>query len=133
MPPRWSVSPNPGPYGGETMSNLLTQDLLDRLLENGARTAAGEDTDFEPLAKFFTPDGPATWLISEVDPSDPDRAFGLCDLGLGYPELGYVRLSELAAIRGRLGLRVERDAHFRAERTLAEYARLAAAEGRIIL
>lgn len=54
------------------------------------------------------------------------------DLGLGYCELGYVRLSELAAIRGRLGLPVERDAHFRAERTLTGYARLAAVEGRII-
>ena len=41
--------------------------------------------------KLFTPDANATWLLTELDPVEPDRAFGLCDLGLGYPELG-VRL-----------------------------------------
>ena len=35
-------------------------------------------------------------------------AFGLCDLGLGEPELGYVTLHELAAARGPLGLPLER-------------------------
>jgi hypothetical protein len=41
--------------------------------------------------KLFTPDAAATWLISEVDPDDPDRLFGLCDLWLGFPELGSSR------------------------------------------
>ena len=48
-----------------------------------------------PVVKLFTPDASATWLLTELDPADPDLAFGLCDLGLGCPELGYVRLSEL--------------------------------------
>lgn len=113
------------------MSGLLTQELRDQLLQNGAKTAAGEECDFKPIVKLFMPDGDATWLISEIDTEDPDLAFGLCDLGLGYPELGYVRLSDLAMLRGRMGLPIERDLHFQAERTIAEYARLAAAEGRI--
>ena len=39
--------------------------------------------------------------------------FGLCDLGLGYPELGHVRLTELVEVRGALRLPVERDLYFR--------------------
>jgi hypothetical protein len=37
----------------------------------------------------------ATKLLTEIDPGDDDTAFGLCDLGLGCPEVGYVSLSEL--------------------------------------
>ncbi len=47
----------------------------------------------------------------------------LCDLGLGYPELGNVSISELSQLRGRLGLPVERDLGFKADKTLGEYAR----------
>jgi Protein of unknown function (DUF2958) len=55
---------------------------------------------FEPVVKLFTADGNATWLLSELNP-DIDLAFGLCDLVLGEPELGYVSLVELAAARSR--------------------------------
>jgi hypothetical protein len=53
--------------------------------------------------KLFAPDGNATWLLTEIDPDDGDRAFGLCDLGLGEPELGYVSLAELESVRARCG------------------------------
>ena len=59
------------------------------------------------------------------------RAFGLCDLGLGCPELGWVSLAELATIRGRFGLPLERDLHFVADRPLSAYAAAAQAAGRI--
>ncbi len=52
----------------------------------------------------------------------PTLRFGLCDLGMGYPELGSVRISELESVRGRLGLPVERDLHFVTRKTLSEYA-----------
>ena len=57
----------------------------------------------------------------------PGDLQGLCDQGLGAPELGYVRLSELEALRGGLGLPVERDRHFSGTEPLSAY--LAAAEG----
>jgi hypothetical protein len=41
--------------------------------------------DFPPVVKLFTPDAGTTWLLTEIDPDDPDRAFGLCDLGSGFP------------------------------------------------
>lgn len=102
--------------------SLIPDVLRAQLLRNGERHAAGEHRDPQPVVKLFTPDANATWLLTELDPADPDLAFGLCDLGLGCPELGYVRLSELEAVRGPLGLNVERDLYFAADRTLAAYA-----------
>lgn len=46
--------------------------------------------------------------------------------------LGSVRLSEIAAVRGELGLAAERDLWFEADRTLSAYAEEAARMGRII-
>jgi glycine/D-amino acid oxidase-like deaminating enzyme len=81
--------------------------------------------------KLFCPWGGATWLLTELDPQDPDIAFGLCDLGMGEPELGNVSLSEIAAVRGPGGLTIERDLHFKPEKTLQGYADEARELGRI--
>ena len=81
--------------------------------------------------KLFTPDAGATWLLTEIDPNDPDIAFGLCDLGLGCPELGSVSLAEIASVRGPLGLAVERDLYFEADKTLSRYAEEARRAGAI--
>ncbi|HEV2604769.1 MAG TPA: DUF2958 domain-containing protein [Microvirga sp.] len=102
-----------------------------QLLANGLRSAEGETIDPCPVVKLFTPDANAVWLLTELDPRFPDQAFGLCDLGLGSPELGWVSLPELAKVRGRFGLRVERDYFFRAERPLSAYAEEAQKAGRI--
>jgi len=79
------------------------------------------EPDFIPVVKLFTPDAGCTWLLTEIDPDDPDRACGLCDLGMGCPELGYVSLEELASVRGRLGAPSERDLHFSGGRPLSVY------------
>jgi hypothetical protein len=67
----------------------------------------------------------------ELNPADPDIAFGLCDLGMGFPEMGSVRLSELAAAIGPGGLRIERDLHFKPTKTLRGYADAAHSEQHI--
>ncbi|MER9338084.1 DUF2958 domain-containing protein [Mesorhizobium sp. M0293] len=114
---------------------LLTQDLRNKLLANGRQQLPLRGTDgeidFVPVVKLFTPDAGATWLLTEIDPEDPDIAFGLCDLGLGCPEIGSVSLTELASLRGRLGLPVERDRHFRGTKPLSAYASDALRVGRI--
>jgi Protein of unknown function (DUF2958) len=61
---------------------------------------------------------------------DEGLLFGLCDLGMGQPELGYVSLIELGSVRGKLGLPAERDRHFVASKTISAYAD--EAQGRII-
>lgn len=71
--------------------------------------------------------------MTEIDPDDHDHAFGLCKLGLGTQELGWVSQQELATARGRLGLPIERDLHFRAEKRLSAYARDALHVGQIIV
>lgn len=111
---------------------LLTAEITAALLANGARSAAGEEIDPVPVVKLFTPDAGATWLLTELDPAQPDCAFGLCDLGLGCPELGYVSIAELKSVRGKLGLPVERDLHFRPDKPLSQYALLAREAERII-
>ncbi|MRN65414.1 DUF2958 domain-containing protein [Brucella sp. 10RB9213] len=111
---------------------LITESQLAQLLANGARSAAGEDIDPCPVIKLFTPDAGSTWLITEADPADPDRLFGLCNLGLGEPELGYVSLSDIQSVRGKLGLPIERDLHFNAEYRVSLYAKRARDAGRIV-
>jgi len=106
---------------------LLTADIRERLLQNGRLSqrfsAQGKGApDFLPVVKLFTPDAGCTWLLTELDPDEPDIAFGLCDLGMGCPETGSVRISELESVRGRLGLHVERDLSFTATKTLSAYA-----------
>ena len=115
---------------------LLTAEIRERLLRNGRvrlqfQMDEESEPDFLPVVKFFTPDAGCTWLITELDPEDNDIAFGLCDLGVGSPELGYVSLSELASVCGRLGLPIERERHFTATKTLSAYADEADAAGGI--
>lgn len=111
---------------------LITSEQLTQLLANGAHSATGEDIDPRPVVKLFTPDAGATWLITEADPEDPDHLFGLCDLGLGEPELGYVSLVEIQSVRGKLGLPVERDLYFTAQHPLSWYAKQARRAGMIV-
>lgn len=116
---------------------LITEAQRRKLRDNGlinqGNIAFGCDTvDFRPVVKLFTPDGAATWLLSEINAEDTDIAFGLCDLGMGSPELGNVRLSELATVRGRFGLPIERDLSFIGTEPLAVYADKARAAGRIV-
>lgn len=116
---------------------LLTAVQERQLLENGRWNAAlarqgRRTTDFKPVVKLFCPWGAATWLLTELDPEDTDSAFGLCDLGMGFPELGRVSLSEIASVRGSGGLRIERDLYFRAGKTLQAYADEASRAGRIV-
>jgi hypothetical protein len=115
---------------------LITTEQHTQLLANGraAREAARADREIDPkpVVKLFTPGGWARWLLTEIDPIDSDRAFGLCDLGMGHPELGYVSLRELEGVRDKLGLRVERDLHFVADKPLSVYADVARTRGLIV-
>ena len=110
---------------------LITDELCAQLLANSQQSIEHDDLDPLPVVKLFTPDAGATWLLTEIDPGDHDHAFGLCDLGQGFPELGYVSLAELQSVRGRFGLPVERDLHFKASKAISAYTREARFAGRI--
>jgi hypothetical protein len=108
---------------------LITKAIETKLRKNYEANLKSEGgLDFEPVVKLFTAGAGATWLITELT---PDRfMFGLCDTGNGFPELGYVSLTELEDLSSRFML--ERDAWFSAEKTLSAYAQEARAHRRIV-
>jgi hypothetical protein len=108
----------------------LTPEQLASLYRHGDARLRGVPVDTSPVVKLYTPDAGAVWLLTELD-VDGDRAYGLCDVGLGSPELGHVRLSDLAAMRGPHGLAVAVDAGFVARQPLSAYAEEARRDGSI--
>ena len=107
---------------------LLTKDIERKLIQQFEQ----EDTpNKKPYLKLFGGSS-ATWLISEYN-KDEGMYFGLCDLGLGTPELGYVSKDEIEALRcPPFGLPVERDRFFEPKKTLTEYATDARTKGSIV-
>ena len=107
------------------MFSFLTASIREQLIDNFELnqrrfTEDFQERDFKPVVKLFTPDAQCTWLLTELDP-ETNIAFGLCDLGWGMAELGYVSLEELNGLRGGLGLAVERDENFAASNPLSWY------------
>ena len=96
-----------GPDAGDAL--VLMPDWLQRQLPPlYGQDGAGDDATV--FVKWFG--GPCRWLITEYDPQER-IAFGWCDLGLGFPELGYVSLDEVLAVRiPPIGARIERDLYF---------------------
>ena len=114
------------------MNPLITEDERLRLLAHGQARADGQAIDPPPVVRLFTPDAHATWLLAALDPADGDTAWGVCDVGIGMPELGSIKLSDLASIVGPRKQPVMRDRYFQAVRPLSEYLRLMQENGGII-
>ncbi len=89
------------------MTKLIPDDLISTIPD----LYSTEDEE-DPIChiKLFTPDANWTWYITELSVSDGDTGFGYV-VGL-ESELGYFSLSEIEAVRGHLGLPVERDLGF---------------------
>ena len=135
-PPRPEPENPPTPPQRRGMK-LILEEHKKKLKANWPRS--GQEP---PVVKIFNPTGPATWLIHSMDPNDEDTMFGLCDPGLGFPELGYVSLSELQEVRPKIRIIIdgrtlempiflERDKYFRPTHSLAVYAEAARAESGI--
>jgi len=103
--------------------NLFTIAQRQHLLINGQPEQRGKD--HKPVVKLFMQCSGCTWLLTELEPELPTIAFGLCDLGMGFPELGYVDLEELAKVKNRFGLGIERDLQFEGKYPISVYARAA--------
>jgi hypothetical protein len=109
-------------------SAFVPDALMAQLIANGMSLDEGRDP--VPVLKLFNPVGPGTWLITEIG-RDADTLFGLCDLDLGFPELGYVSLDELRAIKLPFGFRIARDIDFIGHIPLSQWAALATGMGSI--
>lgn len=85
---------------------LLNDELINKL---PALYSTENIKDPMVMCKFFTPDGSWSWYVLEYDKNN-QIFFGYVS---GFEnELGYFSLQELEAIRGNLGLEVERDICF---------------------
>ncbi len=109
------------------MQDLFTQTQLELLKRNGSDKRTGKD--HVPVVKLFTPNAACTWLLTELMELEIEEqdsvAFGLCDLGFGFPELGYVSLNEICALKDKIGVFVERDLHFEGQYPLSVYTEAA--------
>ncbi len=96
------------------MMKLMTKELKAKFPKIGSTETKKAD-EVKIIANYFDPCGSWTWYATEFDGED---------LFFGYVrgfdnELGYFSLSELEAVKGPLGIGIERDMHF-GEHTLAE-------------
>lgn len=98
---------------------LLTKEIRKRLPK--LRETEGQGDDAIVIVKFFDPCGSWTWYAVEGEPILDDGGnevdfhfFGLVD---GFEkELGTFSLNELASVKNRFGLGIERDMYFTRKR-----------------
>ncbi len=90
------------------MDNLIPNNLLKKLPD-----LYETKRSLNPVCqiKLFTPDAQWTWYIIEFSKEDKCTCYGYVEGWMG--ELGYFSLEELSAIKGPLGLKVERDLSFK--------------------
>jgi hypothetical protein len=83
---------------------LFTKEIEEKLTKAGY-------SNMRPICKLFTPWGAATWLVTG---EEDGILYGYGDLGMGCVEWGGLfSKEEIAAIKGPMGLKVERDLHFK--------------------
>jgi len=101
---------------------LFTKQQYELLIKNGSDQ--NPEKDHRPEVMLFMTNTNWVWLLSELDPNNPDIAFGLCDLGVGCPELGYVSISELKEAQCSLSY-LERNSSFKGSFPISVYANAA--------
>jgi len=90
------------------MDTLIPKEILDTIPDLYCST---DTTDPLCRVKLFTPDANWTWYIIEHSKEDNVICYGYVQ-GLEN-ELGYFSLEEIADVRGRMNLPVERDMSFK--------------------
>lgn len=87
------------------MPPLLTDFQRAKLEANGREQAAVKGTaheiDFVPVVKLQDREEGTVWLLTEIDPDLPHKAWGLClgDPDNPEPHMGSVDLKELASVQ----------------------------------
>ena len=102
------IFPDGEPNRGVRRHKLLTAELVEQMpgLYDSEGTPVADKTIY---THYFT--ASADWHIAELD-RETGEMFGRCDLGMGFPEWGYVTIQELASLKAQFGLPVERDLGF---------------------
>jgi hypothetical protein len=87
---------------------LMTKEIAKVLPKLGATEGVPMGERKVPL-KFFDPCGRYTFYVLEWDGEDTFFGYVVSPLGEDCDEFGYASLAEIAAVRNRLGLGIERD------------------------
>lgn len=101
------------------MNDLFTPEQYQQLIENGKEENFSKN--HHPVVRLHILFTGCQWLLTELDPDNPHIAFGLCDLGMGFPELGYVDLDEVKAVKS-VPFPVMRDVFFKGKYPISVYA-----------
>jgi len=111
-------------------SRQFPEEIMRELAERGREAFAPDGMpieDYTPIAvaKLFQADGAGICLLAYIPPRFPDLVRVLTGSRQGVlgirPEFHDVSIDDLKAIRGRLGLPLERDLYFVGGRPCAEY------------
>lgn len=110
-------------HGSRGAYNLLPDVMKVALLTAAELTEkdqdGGELYKVPVIIKYFHPLSSARWYaVSGEEYGDDFIFFGLADLGVGFPELGYFSLNELKSVNV-MGLGIERDLYFH-DKTLSD-------------
>ncbi len=81
---------------------IIDKEMREKLLENGKPENKGEN--HLPVVQVSILGSDYQWLLTELDPEHQNIAFGLCDLGMGFPEMGYVDLKDIQNLAAMTGL-----------------------------
>jgi len=96
---------------------------IEKLCFNGLPSNAS--VDHFPVIKFFVPGTKAKWLLTLKYEEFENLFFGLCDLGLGYAEVGDISLDDLENCKAQI------DCDFKPKYPLSVYAKGARSVGYI--
>lgn len=89
---------------------LLTKEIRAKLPALYSQEDKGDEAMV--YLKLFFPMGRGTWYATEFDGEDTFFGYCVSPLGSDCDELGYFSLSEMEALVGPMGLKMERDLHF---------------------
>ena len=109
---------------------LLNEAQRSQMRSNRDRREDDPTFDPFPVVKLHTLDAGAVWLLTDLL-ADGDIAFGLCDAGIGCPELRTVSLAEVEAMQGPRGIHVVPDPGFVPDRSLSAYLADALRDGSV--
>lgn len=89
---------------------LITKDLEKRFAEVGSQEGVSDPLI---ITHYFNPSGAGDWYATEYDPVER-VIFGYASIFHDWnDEWGYTSLSELETYKGRFGLGIERDLHWK--------------------
>lgn len=105
------------------MNKLLTDEQIQKLKQIGLSEEQNEGQ--VPIVRLHLPDKNAYWLFSCIVSGQEKMAYGIFEMGIGFPEIGYFHLDDIADMKFEKNVAIENDLEFKGEHSLLKYAEIA--------